>query len=670
MPFFKQSKCHKICSAAVVFNAVISSGKYFFSALALMLFAMAGYTQENDSDLANVQVFDATEASSLTASDVSAWLDGFMPFALKAGDIAGATVTVVKDGEVLANRGYGYSDLATDEIVDSEVTLFRPGSISKLFVWTSIMQLLEQGRIDLDLDVNTYLDFDLSTTRGIVTIRHLMTHTPGFQDINKDLFSDSGSYENADLREYLVTHFPEQIYNPGEIPAYSNYATSLAGYIVERVSGEFFADYVENHIFEPLDMTKSSFRQPLPEMLAANMSKGYQSVSKGNAQPFEIIVPMPAGALSSTGDDMAKFMIAYLKQGEGLMLPETANQMLTTLDNQFPPINGAALGFYREDRNGLNIASHGGDTMWFHSNMSLFLDHGAGLYISVNSAGGPAGITIRNTLFTEFSDRYFPYEDDAMTPLPTSMAHSELAAGIYESSRASEGNAAAFGRYASQLRLSSTAEGALITPTIPGLDGTGEPMFEVAPWVWQSKSGRRFAARVNDGVVTALATDPALFTFTPAPWYRSSAWLNPSLMAALVVLLLTFIAWPVRAFARWRFNVSFPYQGSRKLAYRLAPISALLTLLYVFSWGIFITWLNGSIFNLQASRSEGLMMMLYVLSILPLVAAFFSIYAARTVLTDKSTWFKKISAIVLVASIAIIIWFSVAVGFFSFDTGY
>jgi CubicO group peptidase (beta-lactamase class C family) len=669
MSFVNELKHRKFCSVAAV-NAVVASGKLFITGLALLIFAIAGQAQENDSVIADVPVFDATETSSLTASDVSAWLDGFMPFALEAGDIAGATVTVVKDGEVLANRGYGYSDLTTDEIVNPEVTLFRPGSISKLFVWTSIMQLLEQGRIDLDEDVNTYLDFDLPTTRGIVTIRHLMTHTPGFQDINKDLFRDNGSFEDADLREYLVTHFPDQIYNPGEIPAYSNYATSLAGYIVERVSGEFFSDYVENHIFEPLGMTKSSFRQPLPEVLAAKMSKGYQSASDGIAQSFEIIVPMPAGALSSTGDDMAKFMIAYLNQGEGLMLPETANQMLTTLDNQFSPINGAALGFYREDRNGLNIASHGGDTMWFHSNLNLFLDHGVGLYISVNSAGGPAGVTIRNTLFTEFSDRYFPYEGEAMTPLPTTMEHSAIAAGVYESSRASEGNSSAFVRYISQLSISATEEGALVTPTIPPLPGTGEPMFEIAPWVWQSKSGRRFAARVNDGVVTALATDPALFTFTPAPWYRSSAWLNPSLMAALAVLLLTFIAWPIHAFARWRFNVSFPYQGARKLAYRLAPISALLTLLYLFSWGIFMTWMNSSVFNLQASRSESLMMVLYVSSILPLMAALLSIYAARTVLTDKSTWFKKISSIVLVASILIIIWFSVAVGFFSFDTGY
>ncbi len=667
MFFFNELKHYRIFRVAAV-NALVACGKLFITALPLFIFTIASHAQENDSLIAEVQGFGATETSSLTASDVSSWLDGFMPFALEAADIAGAMVTVVKDGEVLANRGYGYSNLATDEIVNPAETLFRPGSISKLFVWTSVMQLLEQGRIDLDVDVNTYLDFELPTSRGIVTLRHLMTHTPGFQEVLKDLFIENEFYVDTDLREYLVTHIPNQIYNPGEIPAYSNYATSLAGYIVERVSGEPFTTYVETHIFEPLGMSRSSFRQPLPEVLAANMSKGYQTASDGIAQSFEVIVPMPAGALSSTGDDMAKFMIAYLNDGAGLMLPETAHQMFTTLDNQFPPINGTALGFYREDRNGLNIVSHGGDTMWFHSNLSLLIDHGVGLYISVNSAGGPASATLRSSMLNEFTDRYFPYESDVNEVLPTSIEHSATAAGVYESSRASEGNATAFLRYVSQLRMSTTEEGALLSPRIPVLSGTGDPMFEVAPWVWQSKSGRRFAARVKDGVVTALATDPALFTFTPVPWYRSSVWLNPSILGALVVIFLSFLAWPVCAFARWRFNVPFPYQGTRKMVYRLAPIAALLTLLYLFSWGIFMTWMGSSVFNLEASRSEGLMMMLYFFSILPIIAVFISIVAARRVLADRTTWFQKVSSIALVASILIIIWFSVVVGFFSFDT--
>src|SRR5690349_14912576 len=95
----------------------------------------------------------------LTAADLEAWVDGFMPYALEQTDVAGSVVVVVKDGEVLFQKGYGYSDLATRKPVDPALTLFRPGSVSKLFTWTAVMQLVEQGKLDLDKDINTYLDF-------------------------------------------------------------------------------------------------------------------------------------------------------------------------------------------------------------------------------------------------------------------------------------------------------------------------------------------------------------------------------------------------------------------------------------------------------------------------------------------------------------------------------
>lgn len=642
---------------------VISFGKSIVAAAALLFFSAASQAQETVEE--PVTISTTSETPQLSADDVSAWLDGFMPFALKTGDIVGAVVTVVKDGEVLASRGYGYADLAAEKPVDPAETLFRPGSISKLFIWTSVMQLVEQGKIDLDADVNTYLDFDFPTNRGVVTMRHLMTHTPGFQEVVKDLFVENQIFEDADLRNYLVTHMPQQIFEPGKIPSYSNYASSLAGYVIERVSGEAFAAYIENHIFSPLGMTRSSFRQPLPAPLKAGMSEGYKSLSDGKPQSFEIVIAMPAGALSSTADDMAKFMIAHLNGGAGLMQPETATLMHTTLDNQFPPINGTALGFYREDRNGLNIIAHGGDLIWFHSNMSLLLDHGVGLYISVNSAGGQAAGSIRGTLLTEFTDRYFPYESVTPVTLSTSKDHSVVAAGVYEMSRGAEGNILALVRFGEQLRLTATEDGALT-----GLESSGEPMFEVSPWVWQSKSGRRLAARVENGVVVAMATDPALFALTPVPWYRSSAWLNPAMMGAILVIILTFIAWPVRAFARWRFNVSFPYRADRKRAYRLAPTAALLAIVYLAGWGFFISWLSGSLFNLEAARSESPLMMLYASSVLPVIAVLLSVSAARTVLGSRSTWFQKASSVALVAGLLIITWFSVVVGLFSFDTGF
>ena len=197
---------------------------------------------------------------------------GFVPYALAAGDIAGAVVVVVKDGAVLVQKGYGHADVEARTPVDPAATLFRPGSVSKLFTWTAVMQLVEQGKLDLDADVNQYLDFEIPARDGTpVTLRQAMTHTTGFEEQIRALITADPD-EITPLGDALKYWVPERIHVPGATPAYSNYATALAGYIVERVSGESFDDYIERHSFQPLGMDRSSFRQPLPAPLLANMS--------------------------------------------------------------------------------------------------------------------------------------------------------------------------------------------------------------------------------------------------------------------------------------------------------------------------------------------------------------------------------------------------------------
>ena len=233
----------------------------------------------------------------------------------REGDIAGAVVVVVRDGQVVTERGFGYADVERARRSIPQRTLFRPGSVSKLFTWTAVMQQVEQGKIDLDADVNRYLDFKIPAYEGKpVTMRQIMTHTAGFEEQLKD--SDRARPAEVPPYDVLLKRWvPKRIFAPGTTPAYSNYATSLAGYIVERVSGEPFDDYVERHIFAPLGMRNSTFRQPLPAQLRPMMATGYQQAS-GEPVPFEIVGPAPAGSLSSTGADMARFMIAHLNGGE------------------------------------------------------------------------------------------------------------------------------------------------------------------------------------------------------------------------------------------------------------------------------------------------------------------------------------------------------------------
>jgi CubicO group peptidase (beta-lactamase class C family) len=176
----------------------------------------------------------AAPAHELTQADADAWLDGFMPYALERNDIAGAEVAIVKDGQVLTLRGFGYSDVAAHKPVDPAVDMFRPGSVSKLFTWTAVMQLVEQGKIDLDVDVNRYLDFKIPTYDGKpITMRNLLTHTPGFEEVARGGFR----FENnvPPLGDVLKHWIPKRVFPPGTTPAYSNWGAALAGYIVERI---------------------------------------------------------------------------------------------------------------------------------------------------------------------------------------------------------------------------------------------------------------------------------------------------------------------------------------------------------------------------------------------------------------------------------------------------
>src|ERR1051325_1065228 len=154
----------------------------------------------------------------MTATDVNAWLDGFMPHALASSDMAGAVVVVVKDGQVLTQRGFGFSNVARRTPVDPAATLFRPGSISKLFTWTAVMQQVEQGRLDLDADVNRYLDFEIPPRDGQpITLRQIMTHTAGFEEQIKTLIG----YDRAVVpsnEEQLKRWIPTRVYAPGTTP--------------------------------------------------------------------------------------------------------------------------------------------------------------------------------------------------------------------------------------------------------------------------------------------------------------------------------------------------------------------------------------------------------------------------------------------------------------------
>ncbi len=241
------------------------------------------------------------------------FVDGVVAQQIATREVAGAVVTVVYQGRVLFTRGYGSADVARGVPVDGQRTLFHPGSVSKLFTWTALMQQVEAGKVDLDADVNGYIDFTIPPFEGKpVRVRDLLSHSPGFSDVGGLIYE---SFDKTQpYQQWLKTRIPARLWPAGTEIAYSNYGAALAGYIVERVSGEAFPDYVDHHIFGPLGMNSSTFREPLTGTMAANMATGYK-VKDGRlvAEPYELFSNvMPAGSGSSTGPDMARFIMAML----------------------------------------------------------------------------------------------------------------------------------------------------------------------------------------------------------------------------------------------------------------------------------------------------------------------------------------------------------------------
>lgn len=528
----------------------------------------------------------------LSEQDLAAFFDGFIPIEIQRDDIAGAVVIVVKDGKVLFAKGYGYSDVKARKPATVDATLFRPGSISKTFTWTAVMQLYQQGKIDLNRDVNDYLDFKIPARFGKpITMKDLMTHTPGLEETIKDLFV-SDAADLVPLRQYLLAHEPKEIFPPGTTPAYSNYGATLAGYIVQRVSGMPFDDYIEKNIFQPLGMTHSTFRQPLPDNLKPLMSQGYNLASQP-PKDFEFVQAWPAGSSSVTAEDMAHFMIAHLQNGEyngaRILNPETAELMHSSLFGLVPNLNAMAYGFYEESRNGQRIIGHGGDTQWFHSDMHLMLDAHVGFFISYNSAGQPE-FSGRTALWVTFLNRYFPYTPPPAKQVANAAQDARSVVGTYWLSRREETNVASVIYGLDQVQVTLNSDGTISVSEIKDFAGNPKHFQEIAPMFFREVNGQSHLAFIKDYEGRRIiVTDIPVFVLQPVPTLKKRGLNMAVLIFAVVVLALTLLFWPVNAILRWHYDYRMELnQRYRRLRFwmRWVCVADLVFL------GSFAYWLN------------------------------------------------------------------------------
>jgi CubicO group peptidase (beta-lactamase class C family) len=611
----------------------------------------------------------------VTPQDLAPFFDGLVPYAIRRGDIAGAAVVIVDNRHVIFSKGYGYADLAKRTPVLIDRTMFRPGSVSKLFTWTAVMQLVQAHKLDLDADVNTYLDFKIPPKFGKpITLRNLLTHTPGFEETIRDLFVEKPD-QLYPLRSYLIKRMPNRIFPPGTVIAYSNYGAALAGYIVQRVSGEPFDAYVAKHIFAPLHMQHSTFAQPLPSKFVPLMASGYVTASAGKPQPFELVEAAPAGAMSATPADMGNFMMAYLNGGNysggQILKPATIAQMWTQQVAPAPGMNGFDLGFYQEDRNGQEVVSHAGDTDVFHSDLHLLPKDNLGVYMTFNSAGKAGAVEkVRTDIFRAFLDRYFPYVPPRDPPVAYAKRDAARVAGWYQSSRRAERALTlvyALGQTSVSARPDNTIEVSMLT------NAADAPIRwrEVGPLYYQQVNGQahlKFTAAPSGQILSWTSDDfiPVMI-FQRVNGLKSLGSIKTLLTCFVIVLVLSLLIRLGAWIARRRLHLTLDLTPGEKWIHLAARIGAIAFLGAIAGW---VVLLSGGGALLSPSL-PGYMIVLYIIGVIAIVGGVAMILETALRVAHGPGGLLVRSGEVIVALAAIYgIWLFVAFGLASFVTNF
>jgi CubicO group peptidase (beta-lactamase class C family) len=403
--------------------------------------------------------------------------------------VPGAAVAIVKDGQIVFAKGYGYANIERQTPIDPATTYMEPGSVSKLFTWTAVMQLVEQGKLDLNRDIRDYLPTDYLQTLRFdepITLLHLMNHMAGFEERVEGLMV-SNSDDLLPLETFLGPgRQPQQIYRPGTTIAYSNFGTSLAGLIVQRVSGVPFEQYVQTHIFAPLGMEHSYFDPRYDQIpgVIEHRATGYAQGPEGwQALPNTYINDIPAGSMTSTATDMAHFMIAHMNVDGSAPYtlfanPSTLQTMQQVSFTHHPQMPGVAHGFWERFAGGHRVLEHGGNTDAFTALLSIVPEERFGIVTLTNMASEMAGLRIAllETLIGS------TYTQPSAAP---DLNHSAEVAGHYQSARMVDSTVlkALFVLTDSETVVRANADGS-IQVQIPSM-GIDRRYVETAPYLYE-----------------------------------------------------------------------------------------------------------------------------------------------------------------------------------------
>jgi CubicO group peptidase (beta-lactamase class C family) len=419
------------------------------------------------------------------------------------------------------------------------------------------MQLVEQGKIDLHEDVNRYLErFQISETyTEPVTMAHLLTHTAGFDEKLLGTFAREPA-DTRSLGEYLAEEMPPRVMEPGEVTSYSNHGLALAGYVVEAVSGMSFEEYVAQEILGPLGMDQSSFAQPLPPALVANLAVPYPQDLEAGPMLYTPIAP--AGMLSTTAHDMARFLIAHLQNGQygdaRILGEETAQLMHRRHYSNHPNIAGWAYGFTERTENGQRVLDHGGADPTGYGSMAVLLpDDNLGFFAVTNTR-------FQDDLLMElpeaFLDHYYPEEDlppEDQAPLPGSRDRLDRVSGTYLTNRHARHSVAKLSLLSQPpVRVQAASNGANVL-TVSGLDGEPSHWVEIEPLVFQREGSEEriaFGKNARGRITHLYARVHTPGAFDKAAWYQTPAFHQALLAVCSLIFLTAVLGWPLAALIR------------------------------------------------------------------------------------------------------------------------
>jgi CubicO group peptidase (beta-lactamase class C family) len=440
--------------------------------------------------------------SPIDSAELARFIDPLISAQMEREHIPGAVFVLVQNGRVLYQRGYGFANLATRTPVDPEKTIWRIGSISKVFTATAVVQLADRGRFRLTDDVNKYLTrFKVPATfPEPARFEHLLTHTAGFDEIRPGTRAESAA-GLLPICDFVSTRLVG-LRPPGRIISYSTYGITLAGCLVEQISGTSFENYLAQNIWQPLGMTHTNI--VVPDSLRRYLAQGYEYDSGSNKlADWEWYHTTPASSINASGADMGRFIIAHLQNGRldraKIMSAPAARDMHRRHATSHRWLAGFAYGFQENFTNGERILEHGGNVEGFAAQLTLLPGRGVGFFVA--SQHEPA--RLKDVVEKALLDHYFPEarKPGPAVPMAGYRERAPRFAGTYELNQFCH-TCGPSRRVYPRIEVKAYPDGTI------SITGNPEHFVEVAPLLFERVSGGGLAAFGEDaGRISQLAGD-------------------------------------------------------------------------------------------------------------------------------------------------------------------